>query len=60
MKTLFALVLLFDVAALSGTPQVFVLTPIKSTGVQVAQSIAPDNQTFPDPYDFGARKHFAL
>jgi hypothetical protein len=59
MKTLFALVLLFDVAALSGTPQGFVLKP-KGTGVQVAQSIAPDNQTFPDPYDFGARKHFAL
>jgi hypothetical protein len=60
MKTLFALVLLFDVIALSGAPQVFVLKPIKGTGVQLAQAFAPDNQTLPDPFDFGARNHFGL
>ncbi len=55
MKTLFALVLLFDVVALSGAPQVFIVKPIGSTGVHLAQSFAPDNQTFPDPLDFGPR-----
>jgi hypothetical protein len=61
VKTLFALVLLFDVIALSGAPQVFVVKPIKSTGVHLAQSFAPDNQTFPEPgFDFGARNHFGL
>jgi hypothetical protein len=59
MKTLFALVLLFDVIALSGgAPQVFVMKPIKTTGVHLAQSFAADNQTFPDPFDFGP--HFGL
>jgi hypothetical protein len=59
MKALFALVLLFDVIALSGAPQVFIMKPIKSTGVQLAQSFAVDNQIFPDlGFDFGARNHF--
>ena len=59
MKTLFALVLFLDLIALSGAPQVFIMKPIKSTGVQLAQSLASDNQTFPEPgFDFGARKHF--
>jgi hypothetical protein len=60
MRTLFALVLLFDVIALSGAPQVFVMKPIRSTGVHLAQSFASDNQTFPDPFDFGPRSHFGL
>jgi hypothetical protein len=60
MKTLFALVLLFDLTALSGAPQVFILKPIKSTEARLAQSFAPDNQTLPDPFDFGARNHFGL
>jgi hypothetical protein len=60
MKTLLALVLLFDVFALSGAPQVFIMKPIKSTGVQLAQSFALDNQTSPDPFDFGPRNHFGL
>jgi hypothetical protein len=61
VKTLFALVLLFDVIALSGAPQVFVVKPIKSTGAHLAQSFAPDNQTFPEPgFDFGARNHFGF
>jgi hypothetical protein len=61
MKTLFALVLFLDLIALSGAPQVFIVKPIKGTGVQLAQSFASDNQTFPDPgFDFGARKHFGL
>jgi hypothetical protein len=60
MKTLFALVLLFDVIALSGAPQIFIVKPIKSTGVHLAQSFASDNQTFPEPFDFGPRSHFGL
>jgi hypothetical protein len=60
MKTLFALVLLFDVIALTGAPQVFLVKPIKSTMVRVAQSFAPDNQTFPDSLDFRPRNHFGL
>jgi hypothetical protein len=60
MKTLFALVLLFDVVALSGASQVFILKPIKATEVRLAQSFASDNQTFPDPIDFGQRRHFGL
>jgi hypothetical protein len=49
-----------EIIALSGAPQVFVLKPIKGTGVQLAQAFAPDNQTLPDPFDFGARNHFGL
>jgi hypothetical protein len=60
MKTLFALVLLFDVIALSGTSQIFIMKPIKSTGVRLAQSFPSDNQTFPELIDFGARDHFGL
>jgi hypothetical protein len=60
MKALFALVLIFDLIALSGAPQIFIMKPIKSSGVQVAQSFASDNETFPDPFDFGARNHFGL
>jgi hypothetical protein len=60
MRTLFALVLLFDVIALSGASQIFIMKPITSTGVRLAQSFAADNQTLPDPFDFGARKHFGL
>jgi hypothetical protein len=60
MKTLFAFVLLFDVIALSGASQVFIMKPIKTTGVRFAQTLATDNQTFPEPLDFGARKHFGL
>jgi hypothetical protein len=60
MKTLFALVLLFDVTALSGTSQIFIMKPIDSAGVRLARSFALDNQTLPDPLDFGARKHFGL
>jgi hypothetical protein len=61
MKTLFALVLLFDAVALSGgAPEVFITQPTKATGVRLAQSFASDNQTFPDPYDFGPRNHFGL
>ena len=56
MKTLLALALLFDFIALSGAPQVFIMKPIKSAGVQLAESFAPDNQTFPDSgFDFGPR-----
>jgi hypothetical protein len=58
MKTLFALVLFFDLIALSGASQVFILKPIKTTEVRLAQSFASDNQTFPDPFDFGQRRHF--
>ena len=60
MKTLLALVLLFDVIALSGAPQVFIMKPIKTTQVRLAQSFASDNQTFPEPFDFGPRSHFGL
>ena len=61
MKTLLALVLLFDVVALSGAPQVFITKPIENTGVRLAQSFASDNQTFLKPgFDFGARNHFGL
>jgi hypothetical protein len=60
MKTLFALVLLFDMMALSGASQIFILKPIKSTGVQLAQSFPSDNRTFPELLDFGARDHFGL
>jgi hypothetical protein len=60
MKTLFALVLLFDLVALSGAPQTFILKSIKTTEVRLAQSSVSDNQTFPDPFDFGQRKHFGL
>ena len=61
MKTLFVFVLLFDVIALSGASQVFIMTPIKSTGVQLAQSFVSDNQTFPEPgFNSGARKDFGL
>jgi hypothetical protein len=60
MKTLFALVLLFDVIALSGAPQVFVMKPIKSPGFQVAQSFAGDNQTFPELFNYGARDRSGL
>jgi hypothetical protein len=60
MKTLFALVLLFDVIALSGASQIFIMKPITSTGIRFAQSFPSDNQTLPDPLDFGFRKHFGL
>jgi hypothetical protein len=60
MKTLFAFVLLFDMIALSGASQVFIVKPVKTTEVRLAQSFASDNQTFPDPFDFGQRKHFGL
>ena len=60
MKTLFVLVLLFDLIALSGASQVFILKPIKTTEVRLAQSFVSDNQTFPDPFDFGQRRHFGL
>jgi hypothetical protein len=57
VKTLFAAVLLFDMIALSGA-SLFVMKPISSTKVHFAQSFASDNQTFPDPFDFGTRKRF--
>ena len=60
MKTLFALILLFDLIALSGASQIFVMKPIKATEVRLAQSFVSDNQTLPDPPDFGDRKHFGL
>jgi hypothetical protein len=60
MKTLFALVLLFDVVALSGASQIFIVKPIETTEVRLAQSFVSENQTFPAPLDFGARKHFGL
>jgi hypothetical protein len=60
MKTLFTLVLFLDLIALSGAPQVFIMKPIKGAGVQLAQSFGADNQTLPDPLDFGARKHYGL
>jgi hypothetical protein len=60
MKTLFALVLLFDMIALSGAPQVFVVKPIRGTGFQVAQSFAADNQIFPELFDHGARVRSGL
>jgi hypothetical protein len=60
MKALFALVLLFDLIALSGASQVFIVKPIKATEVRLAQSFASDNQTFPAPFDFGSRRHFGL
>jgi hypothetical protein len=60
MKMLFALVLLFDLIALSGESQIFIVKPIKTTEVRLAQSFASDNQTFPDPFDFGQRRHFGL
>jgi hypothetical protein len=61
MKTLFALVLLFDLVALSGAPQIFIMKPIKSTGVHLAQSFASGNQTVSEPgFDFGAQNHFGL
>jgi hypothetical protein len=60
MKTLFALVLLFDLIALSGASEVFILKPIKATEVRFAQSFASDNQTFPEPFDFGQRRNFGL
>jgi hypothetical protein len=50
MKTLFVFVLLFDVIALSGASQVFIMKPIKTTGVRFAQTLATDNQTFPEPW----------
>jgi hypothetical protein len=60
MKTLFALLLLFDVIALSGATQVFIMKPVKHTGTRLAQSFAIDDQTFPAPFDFGPRSHFGL
>jgi hypothetical protein len=60
MKTLLALVLLFDVIALSGASQIFIMKPITSAGVHLAQSFVSDNQTFPDAFDFGPRSHFGL
>jgi hypothetical protein len=61
MKTLFALVLLFDMIALSGASQVFIMKPIKTTEVRLAQSFAPDYQIISEPgFDFGARNHFGL
>jgi hypothetical protein len=60
MKTLFAFVLLFDLIAVSGASQVFILNPIKATEVRLAQSFASDNQTFPDPFDFGQLRNFGL
>jgi hypothetical protein len=60
MKTLFALVLLFDVIVLSGAPQIFIMKPIKTAEVRLAQSFAPDNQTFPELFNFGPRNHFGL
>ena len=60
MRTLFALVLLFDMMALSGAPHVLVMKPIKTTEVRLAQSFVSDNQTFPAPFDFGSRSHFGL
>jgi hypothetical protein len=60
MKRLFALVLLFDVIALSGAPQIFVMKAVKTTEVRLAQSFVSDNQTFPDLIDFGSRRRFGL
>jgi hypothetical protein len=60
MKTLFALVLILDLIAISGAPQVFIMKPIKSTEVRLAHSFASDNQNLPDPLDFGPRSHFGL
>ena len=60
MRTLLAVVLLLDVVALAGAPQVFIMKPLKSNGVQLAQSFMSDNQTFPEPFGFGARNHFGL
>jgi hypothetical protein len=60
MKTLFALVLLFDVIALSGATQVFIMKPVKPVGTRLAQSFAIGDQTFPDHFDFGPRSHFGL
>jgi hypothetical protein len=60
MKSLVALVLLFDMIALSGASEVFIMNPVKTTEVRFAQSFVSDNQTFPDPFDFGSRRHFGL
>jgi hypothetical protein len=60
MKTLFVFVLLFDVIALSGASQVFIMKPIKTTEARLAQSFATDNQTFPAPFDFGPRSRLGL
>jgi hypothetical protein len=60
VKTLFALVLLFDVIALSGAAQVFVMKPVKSARPQLAQAFTSDNQTFPEPDGSGAMHHFGL
>jgi hypothetical protein len=57
VKTLFAVVLLFDMIALSGA-SLFIMKPTSSTKVHFAQSFASDSQTFLDPLDFGARKRF--
>jgi hypothetical protein len=56
----FTLVLLFDLVALSGPSQIFILKPIKTAEVRFTESFASDNQTLPDPLDFGARKQFGL
>jgi hypothetical protein len=58
MRTIFALVLLFDLGALSDTSQVYIAKPISSDGVVHVHSFAPGNQTAPDPFAPGPRKHF--
>jgi hypothetical protein len=60
MRTIFALVLLFDLCALSDTSKVYIAKPISSDGVVHAHSFAPGNQTVPDHFAFGPRKHFDL
>jgi hypothetical protein len=57
VKTLFAVVLLFDMIALSGASP-FIMGPTSNTKVHIAQSFASDNQTYPDSLDFGTRKRF--
>ena len=68
MKALFALVLLFDLVALSGT---FDLGALSGTSHVVAKPVSNDrtsrvhtlvaaNQTLPAPLDFGPRNHFGL
>jgi hypothetical protein len=60
VKTLFVLVLFFNVIALSGAAQTFILKPIKTAEARLAQAFASDNETFPAPFDFGPRSHFGL
>jgi hypothetical protein len=53
VKTLFAVVLLFDMIALSGA-SLSIMRPISSAKVHFAQSFALDK--YPDSLDFGTRK----